>query len=134
MSDQQIEVYRQRYETFRHLDRLRWQMAQVLVAVLSAAALIFRTSPDGVGGAFWLFLGLAFLTIALVMNRISQGIARNGEILENFGAAVGDNSIPSASSGWRGVTNWLTVAITVGGAGCVVFGLIDLDIFGGASD
>ncbi|WP_299955412.1 hypothetical protein [uncultured Roseobacter sp.] len=126
MSDQQIEIYRQRYETFRHLDRLRWQMAQVLVAVLSAAALIFRTSPDGVGGAFWLFLGLAFLTIALVMNRISQGIEKNGEVLKAFGAAVGDDRIPSASSGWQSVTHWLTIVIAIGGAGCLIFGLSEL--------
>lgn len=90
MSDQDAEIYRQRYETFRHLDRLRWQMAQLLVAVLSAAALIFRTSPDGVGGSFWAFLGLAFLTIAVVMDRISQGIARNGGVLRSVGERVGD--------------------------------------------
>ena len=27
------EVYRQRYETFRHLDRLRWQMLQIAVGI-----------------------------------------------------------------------------------------------------
>ena len=34
MAEQEnIEIYRQRYETFRHLDKLRWQMLQILVAI-----------------------------------------------------------------------------------------------------
>lgn len=120
MSESAVEVYTQRYETFRHLDRLRWQMAQVLVAVLSAAALIFRTAPEGVGGWFWMFLGLAFLTISIVMNRISKGIAANGEVLRRVGKQVGDLDIPDTSN-WRGsVTHWLTVAIGIGGLACII--------------
>lgn len=120
------EIYRQRYETFRHLDRLRWQMVQVLVAVLSAAALIFRTAPDGVGGWFWVFLGLAFLTISLVMNRISQGIAANGEVLRRVGLQVGDEDIPETSNWRNSITHWLTVAIGIGGLACVIGGLLHL--------
>lgn len=125
--DQSLEIYRQRYETFRHLDRLRWQMMQLLVAVLSASALVYRSSPNGVGGWFWGFLGLAFLTIALVMTRISHGIARNGDVLREFGAKVGDDRIPDARDRLRSVAHWLTLAIGFGGVCCLIAGINSLD-------
>ena len=42
MTDENLEIYRQRYETYRHFDKLRWQMLQILVAIASATALLLR--------------------------------------------------------------------------------------------
>ena len=44
-----LEIYKQRYETYRHLDRLRWQMLQIAVGVGSLRILAFARSgrePD----------------------------------------------------------------------------------------
>ena len=32
-TNEELEIYKQRYETFRYLDRLRWQMLQIAVIV-----------------------------------------------------------------------------------------------------
>ena len=47
-TDQQ-EIYKQRYEMFRHLDRLLWQMLQIAVGVDLLGILAFARSgrePD----------------------------------------------------------------------------------------
>ncbi|MCY3996752.1 MAG: hypothetical protein OXF07_11460 [Rhodobacter sp.] len=43
-SESDLEIYRQRYETFRHLDRLRLQMLQILVAVGTATTLVLKAT------------------------------------------------------------------------------------------
>jgi hypothetical protein len=43
-----LEIYKQRYETYRHLDKLRWQILQIVVAVGSAAVLTLRATPGQV--------------------------------------------------------------------------------------
>ena len=60
MGEENIEIYRQRYETFRHFDKLRWQMLQILVAVASATALLLRSTTDPIEWWFFCLLGAAF--------------------------------------------------------------------------
>lgn len=57
VSDLKIEVYRQRYETWRHLDKLSWQLVQFLIAIGSAAAITIRVIPNAIDGLFWIFMG-----------------------------------------------------------------------------
>ena len=41
---EELEIYKQRYETFRYLDRLRWQMLQIAVGT---GSLILSFGRDG---------------------------------------------------------------------------------------
>lgn len=123
MTDADLEVYRQRYETFRHLDKLRWQMLQIVVAVLSAAALVYRSSPDGLEGPFRALIGLALVTVAVVSWRISAGLAANGTVLREVGARVSDTAIPDQSRWHASWTNWLTLFVGVGGLASLMIGL-----------
>ena len=74
MTDENIEIYRQRFETFRHFDKLRWQMMQILVAVASATALLLRSTAGTIEWWFYYLLGASLLFIAFVMIRIGNGI------------------------------------------------------------
>ncbi len=86
MSDQNnLEIYKQRYDTFRHLDRLRWQMFQIAVG---AAALIL-----GLRGSLTRFkMGqLGRHQLALHLLRVlrscesGNGIVMNSKVLNEFG-------------------------------------------------
>lgn len=116
--ENEVEVYRQRYETWRHLDKQRWQLVQFLIAIGSGTALILRVTPDAANGLFWILIGSAILYIALAMNRISEAIRGNGAVLKSAGEAIGDTEIPDVSDMNKSVGHWLT--ITVGAVGIVL--------------
>lgn len=120
MDDGNIEVYRQRYETWRHLDKLRWQMLQLLVAIGSASAIVIRVAPNAVSGWFWILTGAAVLAIALILGRISEGIRANGSVLKKAGEIVGDTDLPDTSDMNKSLTHWLSLII--GGVGLLLIG------------
>lgn len=124
--ESKIEIYRQRYETWRHLDKQRWQMVQFLIAIGSGTAVVLRISSETVGGEFWILIGLAVFYIALSMHRVSEAIRTNGAVLRTAGDEIGDTSIPDVSDINSSVGHWLT--LVVGGAGIVLIfrGFIDL--------
>ena len=57
----ELEIYKQRYETYRHLDRLRWQMVQTAVG---AGSLILAFARGGSKPEWWVFavVGLMLIT------------------------------------------------------------------------
>jgi len=117
VNENDLEIYRQRYETFRHLDRLRWQMLQILVAVGTATTLVLRATLGPPEWWFFALLGLTLLMLAFVLCKINLGLRRNGEILKIKGAAVGDTEIPDVSSTVKSASFLLTLLIAVSGAG-----------------
>ena len=90
----QIEIYKQRYETYRHLDRLRWQMLQIAVG---AGSLILAFAGGDSEPNWWIFaaVGLLLIIFGSVMLRIGHGINMNGKVLSKAASAVGDVDIPS---------------------------------------
>ena len=103
----ELEIYRQRYETYRHLDRLRWQMLPV-AAGAGAAILAFaryRSEP-----VWWVFLGVGLLLVisGVAMLRIGQGINRNGEVLQKIAATIGDQDIPPVGKRLKSVAFWIS--------------------------
>lgn len=120
MSDENIEIYRQRYETFRHFDRLRWQMLQILVAVASATALILRSTTGSLEWWFYGLLGVALSILGFVMIRINGGIRGNALVLRKAAKSVGDEGMPDVSQKWKSVAHWIAVLVIALGAFLVV--------------
>ena len=116
MIDENLEIYRQRYETYRHFDKLRWQMLQILVAVASATALLLRYTVGTLDWWFFCFLGTSLLIIGLVMIRISDGIRANNKVLKKAAEAIGDNGIPAMLNPWKSVAHWISVLVIALGA------------------
>ena len=116
----QPEIYRQRYETFRHLDRLRWQMLQIAVGVGSLGILAFARSgrePD-----WWVFaaVGPMLAMFGVAMLRIGRGINMNNQVLRKAAVTLGDDDIPLYSKWWRSVSSWISFALIGLGLVCVV--------------
>ena len=116
MNDENIEIYRQRYETFRHFDKLRWQMLQILVAVASATALLLRSTSGPIDWWFFCLLGSALAIIGFVILRIGNGIQANAKILKSAAEAIGDEGIPDVSNRWKSVAHWIAVLVVALGA------------------
>ena len=116
----QIEVYKQRYETYRHLDRLRWQMLQIAVG---SGSLILAFAGGDSEPDWWIFAAVGFLLIIFgsVMLRIGHGINMNGKVLSKAASAVGDVDIPPPTSKWcKSVSFWVACFLIVLGIGCAV--------------
>ena len=48
-----LEIYKQRYETFRHLDRLQWQMLQIAVGAASVILVVLARNDSEL--EWWMF-------------------------------------------------------------------------------
>jgi hypothetical protein len=116
-----VEIYRQRYETYRHLDKLRWQMLQLLIAVASAIALVLRSTQGEIEWWFYSLLGFTLLIISCVMLKIGSGIRTNSEVLREFGKKIGDNSIPDGANKWRSIAHWLALLVFALGSGLLIW-------------
>lgn len=123
MEKKAVEIYAQRYETFRHLDKLRWQMLQMLIAVASATALILRFTSGEVDWWFHELLGVALLMLAFAMFRIGRGIRQNANVLRKAAAIIGDSGIPDVNNEWKSVAHWIAVLVAGLGAILLLYGL-----------
>ena len=130
MKKQASEIYAQRYETFRHLDKLRWQMLQLLIAVASATALVLRSTAGPVEWWFFALLGFALVAIAFVMIRVGEAIRRNTTVLKSAAEAIGDDDIPDTSNKWKSIAHWLAVFVLILGAGLLVMAIQLSEVFG----
>ncbi|WP_337660568.1 hypothetical protein [Anderseniella sp. Alg231-50] len=119
-SESDIEIYRQRYETFRHLDRLRWQMLQLLIALGTAVTFVLRTTSAPSQWWFFGLVGAILGTIGFVMFRINSGARQNGRVLSQIGKRIGDDSIPNVSGKWRTTSHWTAVLIVCVAIGCLI--------------
>ncbi len=120
------EIYRQRYETFRHLDRLRWQMLQIAIAAGSLSLAIGRGTEAKPQGWMFVIVGLMLLTLGLVMERIRYGINKNSIALKKAGIAIGDDSIPSPSTSRSSYSAWVAYVVAATGIGSIGYGLFGI--------
>ncbi|MEP0189763.1 MAG: hypothetical protein ABJP70_01195 [Erythrobacter sp.] len=120
----ELEIYVQRYETFRHLDKMRYQAQSIAILVGTLYAGYLSGSDGDFVPAFGAVVGALLMSIAFTMWRISQGIVANSKVLAEYGEKVGDASLPIASTGWRTATFWTTILTFFVG-----FGLAGLSIY-----
>ena len=121
MKDENIEIYRQRYETFWHLDKLRWQMFQILAAIASSTALVLRLAPGAIEWWFYLLLSIALLIVGCVMDKIGSGIRANALELDKAAQALGDCGIPDVSNRWNSLAQWIAILVIL--LGVILFGV-----------
>ncbi|WP_217354183.1 hypothetical protein [Ruegeria arenilitoris] len=115
-----VDIYNQRYETFRHLDKLRWQMLQLLIAIASATALVLRSTTGEIEWWFYFLLGASLMTLSFVMLRIGSGIRKNAVELKTAADAIGDHGMPDVSNEWKSIAHW--IAVLVMGLGAFLVG------------
>lgn len=119
-----LEIYRQRYATFRHLDRVRWQLLQISVGVGSLALVL--AARDGGELAWWALVGLGvmFIVFGVAMEKIRHGINNNNNILREYAIRIGDQGIPETSKPWQSVAwriAWILIAV---GVVCIIVAII----------
>jgi len=124
-------IYTQRYETFRHLDKLRWQMLQLLIAIASATALVLRSTSGDIEWWFYLLLGFALAILAVVMLRIGSGVRKNAVALKEAAEAIGDNGIPDVSNKWKSIAHWIAILVMGLGGVFIVTSIITANICSG---
>lgn len=114
------EVYRQRYETYRHLDKLRWQMLQIAVAAGSVVMAFGRDGSAKPGWWTWAAIGVLFIVLGAAMLRICGGIRDNARVLKSAGEAIGDRGIPAPSSRWTSVSFLIAFGLVIVGIGAIL--------------
>ncbi len=122
----ELEIYVQRYETFRHLDKMRYQAQNIAILVGTLYAGYLAGSDGDFIPALGIVVGAFLMAIAFTMWRISQGIVANSKVLAEFGGKVGDASLPIASTGWRTATFWTTALTLLVGLGLAAFSIWSL--------
>lgn len=100
-------IYIQKYETFRHLDRLRWLMFQIAIATSGAIIAVF--SDFGKLYYFPLFsIGAILLLAGISMRKINLGIVKNGRVLHKIGKEIGDSEIPLPQFNIKSIAWWIS--------------------------
>lgn len=120
-----VEIYSQRYETFRHLDKLRWQLFQLLVAIFSASALVLRWTSGEIAWWFYTLLGLALVIISFSMFQVSKGIRMNSEVLKSAAEAIGDHGIPDVSNKWKSIAHWIAIIVMLAGVIMLAYPIVN---------
>lgn len=116
-----LEIYKQRYATFRHLDRLRWQLLQISVGVGSLALAFTANSSKSPG--WWALLGLMFIIFGVVMERIRKGLNKNNEVLRDVANQIGDKGIPPVSKPWQSTACWVAWILIIVGVMCIIISI-----------
>ena len=96
---EQLEIYKQRYETFRYLDRLRWQMLQIVMILGPLSLAYVKAESESV---LWVFavVGVLFVISGATMFKIKHGVDMNNKVLREVASKIGDNNIPPKSKLW----------------------------------
>ena len=121
-----LEIYRQRYETFRYLDNLHWFMLQIAVGGGAVATTFLSTSNQDAIWWHYVLIGTLFTAVSVSMLRIKSGARANNIVLREFGQKIGDTQIPENKSLTKSGSHWVTIAIMFLGLASIVFGLTTL--------
>lgn len=118
--EEQLEIYRQRYEVFRHLDTLRWQLFQTAIAT---AGIVMALGKDSIAAGstwFWGAIALIFISIGGGKLRINYGANSNNRMLKEVAEKIGDNKIPVRENWYNGVSNYTAITMVLVGTAALV--------------
>jgi len=124
MTPEKLEIYKQRYETFRHLDKLRWQMLQIAIATVSAILILGK--DESAIPMWWVSpsIGLILIILGLAMIKIGEGIRSNGKILYKIASEIGDGGIPKPRLRRSSVSFWIALMMIFIGIFCFLLFII----------
>lgn len=115
-----LEIYRQKYEVFRHLDALRWQIPTFMLGA-GTLVLAFAAEPNK-PPARWSFFVFAILSLfsSFAVFRVRKGLHKNHLVLNEAAIKIGDDKIPDiarfGATWWLGTLEFLVaIASTVYG-------------------
>ena len=109
--EENLEVYRQRYDTFRHLDTLRWQMLQTALATSGVVLAFGKDSIVAQAIWPWITVGAILITLGIARFRIDRGLASNGLALKAAAEKIGDREIPHPAIWPKSVSIWISLAM-----------------------
>ena len=117
-----LEIYRQKYAVFRHLDALRWQIPTFTLGA-GSLLLAFAAEPNK-PPARWSFFVFAFLALfsSFAVYRVRKGIHKNHAALDAAARVVGDRNIPKPSR--FGATWWLSVILVLAALTSLALGVL----------
>lgn len=130
-TNEELEIYKQRYETFRYLDRLRWQILQIAVVI---CALILGFGKNGTDPEPWVFVavGVLLTIFGATMLKIRRGINMNNQVLQKAAIQVGDTEIPPISKWWKSIGCWIPLVFIFLGVICILIAIFPALINGDA--
>ena len=115
-----IEIYKQKYENFRHFDKLRWQ-APALALAITAGVFTFLARTDlhsWVVALLLIFLAITIWLCAFLMKRINLRIEQNRDALAAVAKRIGDDAIPESMK--HGASDLFALFLRVVAVGCCV--------------
>lgn len=117
-------IYEQRYEVYRHLDKLRWFIFQIAISVI--AGILVLSNPEQEFSIF--AVGLVLFSSGLLMAKINSGVDKNNIVLRNVGVKIGDDSIPNPKkhSKYKSVSWLMACSLIFIGAGILLYELSQL--------
>jgi hypothetical protein len=118
----ELEIYRQKYGVFRHLDSLRWQIPTFTLGA-GALLLAFAAEP-GKPPAQWSFFAFAALALfsSFAVFRVRKGIRKNHVALHIAAEKIGDYSIPEPAR--FGATWWLSAIMLLAAVGSITIAIL----------
>ena len=126
MDDHATERYGQRYETWRHLDSLRYQTIQTAVGIFGVVAAILQVNGGTPSAWLWIVLGAVMLIQWKMLIKVNDAIVANGAVLAAFAKDVGDLSIPNVSDRKNSVFYWIEVVFLISGFCSIIWGIISV--------
>ncbi len=109
-----LEIYRQRYEMWRHFNRMDWLYVQVIIAI-SVAMIVgkYYLQLDSKYAVLWIHVafGFVFIIWEIFVNR--QRRKRNYEALKRIAESIGDNTLPYKGQELNSLTFFLAYILAV---------------------
>jgi hypothetical protein len=111
-----VTIYQQKYEIFRHFDKLRWQTPGIAFAIATGvvAISIRKETPQVVMEYLLAIMGFGAIMCAYTMRRIGIQIEFNRTVLDMVARRIGDRGIPSGPPR-RGATGVFQISLWVAG-------------------
>jgi len=107
------EAYSERYATWRHLDRIRYQIIQLAIAFIGAVALIADFDGGLLPAWISLLVGVVYFALWGILAKVNSAIRGNSEALREFGKTVGDDKLPDVSKKDRSVFYYVEIGFFV---------------------